>query len=196
MQLDEPVSEVQKIDAARRQLDEAIRLWMEGRDPLAIHTLTMAAFGVLYDVAEHRGLLQEDDPVVLHPSERRQFRKLANFLKHADKDPLSSCIEPPVVEHEGRIGLALLLYRLLVNDLTPEMGAFHLTMLMTYTERFQVAPDPDPHRRGGTVYRRADAQELGRSSADGEGVPGEHQERAYAGQRERNEAPLRTRSHP
>ena len=97
MQSDEPISEVQKVDAARRQLDEAIRLWMAGRDPLAIHKLTMAAFGVLYDLAEHQGLLREDDPLVLLLSRlgHRRFRRLANFLKHADKDPISSRIDRP-----------------------------------------------------------------------------------------------------
>ena len=114
MQLDEPVSEVQKIDAARRQLDEAIRLWMKGRDPLAMHTLTMAAFGLLYEVAEHQGLLREDDPLILLLSRlgHRKFRRLANFLKHADKDPLASCVEPPIAEHEWRIGFALLVVSL------------------------------------------------------------------------------------
>jgi hypothetical protein len=162
MQSNKPISEVQKIDAARRQLDEAIRLWMEGRDPLAIHTLTMAAFGVLYDVAEHQGLLREDDPLILLLSRlgHRRFRRLANFLKHADKDPISSCIEPPIAEHEWRIGFALLLYRLLVSDLTPEMGAFHLTMLGTYPELFQVAPDPDPDIEAGARY----SAELNRKS--------------------------------
>jgi len=154
MQPNEPISEVRKVDAARRQLDEAIRLWIEGRDLLAIHTLTMAAFSILYDVANHQSLLREDDPLILLLSRlgHKRFRRLANFLKHGDKDPLSSFIEPPIAEHEWRIGFALLLYRLIVNDLSPEMGAFHLTMFGTYPELFQVAPDPDPDIEEGAQY--------------------------------------------
>jgi hypothetical protein len=76
------LSEIRKIDAARRQLDEAIRLWMEGRDPLAIHTLSMAAFGILYDIAKHQNLLGDGDLLILHLSRfgRRKFRELASFL--------------------------------------------------------------------------------------------------------------------
>ena len=112
MQPDEPISEVRKIDAARRQLGEAIRLWMEGRDALAIHTLTMAVFGVLYDVSRHHNLVKDGDLLTSFLSQlgHEEFRKLANFLKHADRDPLASCTEPPMQEHEYRIGLALVLY--------------------------------------------------------------------------------------
>jgi hypothetical protein len=41
------------------------------------------------------------------------------------------------------MGFALLLYRMLTDALTPEMGAFHLMSLMTYPEHFAVAPDTD-----------------------------------------------------
>jgi hypothetical protein len=47
-------------------------------------------------------------------------------------------------EHEYRIGLALLLHQALTKDVTLEMGAFHLTMLTTHPELFELAPDPDP----------------------------------------------------
>jgi hypothetical protein len=146
MQTDTLRSEIPKIEAARRQLDEAIRLWIDGRDPLAIHTLTMAAFGILYDIAWHHGVLTQGDVFdsMLSRMGHRKFRELASFLKHADKDPLAAYIEPPLPEHEYRIGLALLLYRALAKDLTPEMGAFHLTMLTSYPELFKLAADPDP----------------------------------------------------
>jgi hypothetical protein len=61
MRTDTPPSEMPKIEAARRQLDEAIRLWIGCRDPLATHTLTMAAFGILYDIAWHHGVLTQGD---------------------------------------------------------------------------------------------------------------------------------------
>jgi hypothetical protein len=154
MRTDTPPSEIPKIEAAQRQLDEAIRLWMEGRDPVAIHTLTMAAFGILYNLAEYHDLLIDDDPLVqlLSGPGHKRFRKFANFLKHAKTDPTASYPEPPIQEHEQRIGFTLLLYRLLVRDLTPEMGAFHLTMLSTYPELFQVAPDSDPDIEDGAQY--------------------------------------------
>jgi hypothetical protein len=122
----------------------------------------MAAFGILFDLAQHHNLLVENDPLLVHLSRlgHKRFREFANFLKHADNDPTNSYIEPPIQEHEQRLGFATMLYRLLVSDLTPEMGAFHLTMLFTYPELFQVAPDPDPDIEEGAQY----AAELQRTS--------------------------------
>jgi len=43
---------VNKIEAARRQIDAAIRLLFDNEDPIAIHTLIMAGFRILRDIAE------------------------------------------------------------------------------------------------------------------------------------------------
>ena len=45
---------VNKIEAVRRQLDAAIRMLFANEDPLAIHTLSMAAFRILRDLAGKR----------------------------------------------------------------------------------------------------------------------------------------------
>lgn len=138
--------EIRKIDAARRQLDEAIRLWIEGRDQLAIHTIAMAAFGILYDVAEHHGILSIEHPLkqFLTRVGHRRYRELANFLKHADRDPTASYREPLVEDQEYRIGFALVMYRRITGEVTPEMDAFHHTMRMAHPEHFKIPPDPDP----------------------------------------------------
>ena len=48
-------SEITKVEAARRQLDCAIRLFFEDEDSLPIHTLAWAAFEVLFDLyPKHR----------------------------------------------------------------------------------------------------------------------------------------------
>jgi hypothetical protein len=46
---------INKIAAAGRQLDAAIRMFFSGEDDLAIHTVASAAFRVLRDVTEKRG---------------------------------------------------------------------------------------------------------------------------------------------
>ncbi len=46
---------VSKIEAPRRQIDTAIRLLLEQPDPVSIHTLEMAAFGILSDLARKHG---------------------------------------------------------------------------------------------------------------------------------------------
>ncbi len=46
---------VNKLEAARRQIDAAIRMLLANEDSLAIHTVTAAGFGVLRDLLKHRG---------------------------------------------------------------------------------------------------------------------------------------------
>ena len=43
-----------KIEAVRRQRDAAIRMLFANEDPLAIHTISMAAFRILRDLAGKR----------------------------------------------------------------------------------------------------------------------------------------------
>jgi hypothetical protein len=46
---------INKIAAASRQLDAAIRMFFAKEDELAIHTVTSAAFRILRDVTDKRG---------------------------------------------------------------------------------------------------------------------------------------------
>ena len=45
---------IDKVEAARRQVECAIRLVAAHDDELAVHTLAMAAFGILNDLAAAR----------------------------------------------------------------------------------------------------------------------------------------------
>ncbi|HMN15391.1 MAG TPA: hypothetical protein PKD55_24000 [Bellilinea sp.] len=85
---------IQKLEAARRNLAAAVRLFFERGDPIAVHTLTAAAQGVFRDVAKSRGLshtsILHDHPDI-PAAARKEWRKILNaprnFFKHADKDP-------------------------------------------------------------------------------------------------------------
>lgn len=44
-----------KLDAARRQLETATKLYFEHGDEVSIHTLAAAAYSVIRDINEHRG---------------------------------------------------------------------------------------------------------------------------------------------
>ncbi|WP_211465676.1 hypothetical protein [Collimonas silvisoli] len=90
---------ISKIEAAERNLKEAIRLFFEGRDAVAIHTLASAAQSVLRDIAQHRGLehtsILHDNPLIATDSatKKRWIKAInapRNFFKHADKDPTSN----------------------------------------------------------------------------------------------------------
>ena len=82
-----------KLEAARRQLETAIKLYFEHGDEVSIHTLAAAAYSIIRDMNEHRGgkPMLKDLDCFLSADSAREFRKYINtpenFLKHADKDP-------------------------------------------------------------------------------------------------------------
>ena len=84
---------VNKADAARRQINMAIRLLFDNEDPIPIHTIAMAGFRIVRDLAAdipgHR--IEDLLAKTIKPGMEAQFWKAvnrpANFLKHADKDP-------------------------------------------------------------------------------------------------------------
>jgi hypothetical protein len=47
---------VDKLNAARRQLESAITMFFENWDVVSQHTLISAAYGVLYDLGKQRGI--------------------------------------------------------------------------------------------------------------------------------------------
>jgi hypothetical protein len=136
---------VGKIEASDRQLNEAVQMWLDARDPLSIHTVTMAGFGILKDL--HQVQFQEEatDPLrnLLSQIAYNKFNEISNFLKHADRDPDANISVPDDRLNESRIGICLTVLRCLGRPLTPTLGAFHLMSLMTYPEQFRIAPDPD-----------------------------------------------------
>jgi len=83
---------VSKLDVARCQMNEAIHLFFEQRDPIAIHTLAAAAAQVLYDLCKARGIENLLRNTKLIRADKRkywnqQIKALENFCKHADRDP-------------------------------------------------------------------------------------------------------------
>jgi len=86
---------VSKLDAARRQLETAIRLYFNDSDPVSIHTLTAAAYNLLRDINRDAGgpklIIKEElvERVVpeYQKEVRRNLNEAENFFKHADKDP-------------------------------------------------------------------------------------------------------------
>lgn len=107
---------ISKLEAAKRQLDQAIRLFFEERDALSIHTLASAAQGILRDIARATGAhnlsILHDHPQI--PAEHRKawinaINAPRNFLKHADNDP-DGTIEFNDADNETLLLDAVLLY--------------------------------------------------------------------------------------
>jgi hypothetical protein len=107
---------VTKLDAARRQLQTAIELWVDDRDPVSIHTLAYAAYQVIHDLNRHaKGAPLLLDSAYIRPEMKQEFvnrvKSDAVFFKHADdrqkgkknknapKPSLSIDFEPDVNEH-------------------------------------------------------------------------------------------------
>jgi hypothetical protein len=64
-------------------------------------------------------------------------------LKHANCDP-DATHEVRESETQMGIGFAIVLYRRLTGDATPEMRAFDLWMKVSNPDKFKVPRDPDP----------------------------------------------------
>ena len=83
---------VHKLDAACRQLRDALSLWFNEGDPVSIHTLACAAYEIIHVVSKKRNRNRElyfnslrvkDE----HRSEfNKQLKQAASFFKHANKD--------------------------------------------------------------------------------------------------------------
>ena len=85
------IIKINKIEAAQRQIDTAIRLLFNNDDPIAIHTLIMAGFRILRDLASKKnGNMHNLVQNIIKPGMEAKFwgsmHKFSNFLKHAERD--------------------------------------------------------------------------------------------------------------
>jgi hypothetical protein len=79
------VFEVSRESAAGTQLETAIRLWFEEKDSTSIHTLAIAASGILHQVCKEKGIessLVNDLIEKKPPAIRKGFRSAQNLFKH------------------------------------------------------------------------------------------------------------------
>lgn len=128
---DWPDWQVTKLDASRRQLEVAIQLLFAQGDCVAVHTLAHAAFGILKDVAKHRGETRVIDvgnafTVGNEKDFWKRFNRTGNFFKHADHDPNGVLEDGPEEENEALISLAVEIYGNLGCLASPEIHAFQM----------------------------------------------------------------------
>jgi len=85
---------ISKLDAAKRQIEIAIRLYFQDDDPVSIHTLSAAAYNILRDLSKNADvepmMIKQLFASYIIPGKEKVFiRKVneaENFFKHADKD--------------------------------------------------------------------------------------------------------------
>ena len=118
-----------KQEAARRQVNAAIRMLYANEDPVAIHTLAMAGFRILRDLASSRSdsYMENVITLMIRADKRKEFwtryNGFSNFLKHADKDPdgIHDGVDETV--NDFVLVLACFYFQDLGNQFTPEMSA-------------------------------------------------------------------------
>ena len=119
---------INKIEAAQRQIEVAIRLLFDNEDPVAIHTLAMAGFRILRDVASKKGSNMHNlVQAIIKPGMESKFwwsiNSFANFLKHAENDPDAIIDSVDEEVNDAILLMASLYYQDLGHQLTPEMLA-------------------------------------------------------------------------
>ena len=87
-----PKLKITKLDAAKRQLEMAIRLYFNEADPVSIHTLASAAHIILSDLNKKcagKPMIVSDFLVKdkFKKEIRKKINEAKNHFKHADKDP-------------------------------------------------------------------------------------------------------------
>jgi len=135
---------ISKLQAAERQLNCAIRMYFDEEDHLAVHTISRAAFRILYDIYP---TLKDDGysrnvEAIIRQMGWRKFNRGTNFLKHAINDD-QDLLELPEIETQLGLGISGMLLYKLTGEISPEMRAFDAWMKVTHPDHFNVAPDPD-----------------------------------------------------
>jgi|ERR1039458_1415946 hypothetical protein len=129
---------ITKFDAAKRQLETAIRLWFHSGDPVSIHTLVAAAHQVLHDLNQKSGGRPSmRSGVNIKPEFKNRYYKsiseAENFFKHADRDPEATHFFKP----EGTpffLMDAVMIYEELTGESVPIFKVFSSWMLLHFPE--------------------------------------------------------------
>jgi len=124
-----PTETITKLAAAERQLNEAIRLFFERRDIVAVHTLAAASDQVLSNLCVAKGIkprLRGYADFIRAEVRKEWFGHLThaeNFFKHAERDP-EGALEFNTEQTTWVLSSATMLYGELTKKLTHEASVF------------------------------------------------------------------------
>lgn len=136
--------EISKLEAARRQLDCAIRLFFSDDDLCSVITLSRASFRLLWDIyptITSDGFEKPFGKLIAELGWSR-FNEVANFLKHADKDPEAQ-MEPDEIHARTGIGFSIILYGRVTDSLSAEMKTWEVIMTLDQPDIWDSHPDPE-----------------------------------------------------
>lgn len=129
---------VDKISAAKRQTNAAIRLLFAREDPLACLSLSSAAWQVLRDLAQVQECQwHQEFERMIRPEKRNLFWRTVNgpynFMKHADRDPDAN-IEISDLNVDLTLISCVQYYRSLTGQVTMEMRVFLSWFIILYPD--------------------------------------------------------------
>ena len=125
------VDHLTKIEAARREINAAIRMYFANEDPLAIHSITAGGMQLIQDLGEKQDKRLGIELGMHLIREERQdevrilLRKPQNFIKHSDRLGQENAVldfHPAAVE--SYLLIAAVSYKELTGMDTPETRTF------------------------------------------------------------------------
>jgi hypothetical protein len=133
-----PPEKLSKLEAARRQLRQAIHLFLSGGDMIAVHTLAAASLQVLVDLGVKSGMeSMVKNPKLIRPEKRKyvadKFSEAQNFFKHADRDP-DEILDFFPEATPFYIVDAVVLYEHVSGSSTHACKAFHVWFSLNYPD--------------------------------------------------------------
>jgi hypothetical protein len=133
---------INKLDAARRQIDAAVRMTFANEDPVAIHSVVAAGHRIIRDICEQRGDIESYlrfTDWIAEGHEKDFWNAMnasANFIKHADKDA-NDIHELDDEVSDFMIAFAAKWYRDLGNSPSVEMRTFVGWWMLQQPEAFK-----------------------------------------------------------
>ncbi|MDP2642686.1 MAG: hypothetical protein Q8P62_02490 [Candidatus Peregrinibacteria bacterium] len=138
---------VSKLDAAKRQLEMAIRLFLSNEEIVSTHTLAAAAHEILKNLCnkqEKESALKDTMLKMVKPERRDEFWHMLNdpenFFKHANKDP-----EGILKSYTGNTEMLLwdvcTMYQQLTNELPPLVRVYFLWYFSKDPDTLANTPD-------------------------------------------------------
>ncbi len=129
-----------KLDAAKRQLEIAIRLFLSNSDIVAIHSLAASSHTLLRDLSKKRGKNSWAKDKVLgfvKPEFRKKYidtiNKPDNFIKHADRDA-EEILKFVPLHTEILLIDSCSMYQILTSELTPYIMSYRMWFFTNYPD--------------------------------------------------------------
>jgi hypothetical protein len=131
---------ISKLDAVRRQVETAIRIYFVNGDPVAIHTLAAASLQILVDLDKNgpqTGTFWDHLETQVKPEHVKEvkavFAEPENFFKHADRDP-DKILDFPLAEPEWFLWECVAKYPELAGATPLLMAAYRIWFIIHHSD--------------------------------------------------------------